>query len=134
KIFTNIIYENILNYIDLVEAQIRINTIVIPEFTPDKEEIKGLFVKENTSLCLIEVKGIQPHVFTREGDKINEKDKIAYTITGKGEVRVTKSPCKGVVLLVINLPWEQPEKYILAVVSKDDVREIIIRKSQEDRI
>ncbi len=129
KIYTNIIYEEILNYVDLVEARIQIDTIVVPEFTLDKKELKGIFVKKDTPLCLIEVKGIQPYVFIKEGDNVDEKDKIAYTITGKGEVRVTKSPCKGIVLLVINLPWEQPEKYILAVVSKDDAREIIIRKS-----
>ncbi|ADI32729.1 DUF2118 family protein [Staphylothermus hellenicus] len=128
RVFGHIVYEHIINYIDLVKPATKKAFIVIPEYSGEKE-MKGFLIDENKKLCLIEVKGVQPYVFPREGDVIEERDKVAYIITGKGEVRTIRSPCKGVVLLVINFPWEKPERYVLAVVNKDDIREIIIRKS-----
>ncbi|ABN69924.1 conserved hypothetical protein [Staphylothermus marinus F1] len=128
RVFGHIIYEHIINYIDLVKPATKKAFIVIPEYSGEKE-MNGFLIDENKKLCLIEVKGIQPYVFPREGDEIEERDKVAYIITGKGEVRTIRSPCKGVVLLVINFPWEKPEKYVLAVVNKNDIREITIRKS-----
>jgi hypothetical protein len=127
RFFGHIIYEDILNYIDLTKPLITKSLIIIPRFNPE-EEMKGLLVEKNTSVCLIEVKGVQPYVFPRESDFIEENEKIAYIVTGKGEVRVIKSPCKGIVLLIINLPWEKPEKYILVVVDRDAARQITIRK------
>ncbi len=127
RFFGHIIYEEILSYMDSTKPFITKSLIVIPRFNPD-EEMKGLLVEKNTSVCLVEVKGVQPYVFPHESEFIEENEKIAYIVTGKGEVRVVKSPCRGIVLLVINLPWEKPEKYILVVVDKDATRQITIRK------
>lgn len=101
--------------------------IVIREY--GKEPLRGLLIEKNTRPCLIEIKGYKPLVLTTEGKKIDKGDKIAYVITNKGEVRVIRSPCSGVVVLVINLPWEKPEKYILVVVGENEYRQIIIRKN-----
>jgi hypothetical protein len=90
--------------------------------------MEGLLVEDTARPCLIEVKGHRPHVFLREGDSVREGDKIAYVITSKGEVRTIRSPCEGVVVLVVNFPWERPEKYVIVVVSRDECREISIRK------
>lgn len=128
RVFGHIVYEDIAEYLDITKPATTKSFIIIPEYSGE-EIMKGFLVEENTDICLIEVKGVQPYVFPREGEKVKERDKVAYIITGKGEVRVVRSPCEGMVLLVINFPWEKPERYILAVVNKDDVREITIRKS-----
>ncbi len=131
--YGHIIYEDILKYFDLANPILEKDVIVVPEFS-DEELLKGLFVKKGTKLCLIEISGYEPYVSPREGGKINVKDKIGMVITNKYEVRVIKSPCEGVVIFVINIVWEKPEKYILAVVSENDVRQITIRKSQGNRV
>ncbi len=131
--YGHIIYEGILKYFDLANPILEKDVIVIPEFS-DEELLKGLFVKKGTKLCLIEISGYKPYIPPREGEKINVKDKIGVVITNKYEVRVIKSPCRGVVIFVINIVWEKPEKYILAVVSENDVRQITIRKSQGNSV
>ncbi len=134
KKYGHILYEDVIDKaIDLVEPRITKEIIVIPEYT-GSDEMKAYIIPKNTKPCLIEVKGIQPYVFIEELSEIDEKDKIAYTITGKGEVRVTRSPCKGVVVLVVNLPWEKPERYIIVVVRRDELRQITVRKDKGNRV
>ncbi len=126
--FGHILYEDVIDKaIDLVEAVVKKSVIVVPRFKP-KGDLEGLLVSSNTPCCIIEVKSIQPYVLVNEGDNIEMHDKIAYMVTSKGEVRVYKSPCRGLVLIVANFPWEKPEKYILVVVSEDAVRRITIKR------
>ena len=127
RFFGHIIYEDILNYIDLVKPSITRSFIVVKKYGAPVME--GVLVEKDTKPCLIEIRGHQPMVFVNEGDEIGEGDKIGYIITNKSEVRVVKSPCSGIVALVVNLPWERPEKYLLVVVSKNECRQITIRKS-----
>ncbi len=129
KYYGHILYEDVVEKaVDLVEAKMKKSIIVIPKFRPSGE-LEAILVEEGTSICLMEIKGADPIVFVSEGDEVEERDKIAYIITGKGEVRVYKSVCSGIVTLVINFPWERPERYILVVVSKDDARRIIVKRS-----
>lgn len=128
EIYGHIIYENVLDLaLDLVKPEITKELIVIKEFT-GKDEMKGLIIPEGIKPCLIEVKGASPYVFYNEGDEIREGDKLAYVVTRKEEVRVIRSPCEGIVVLNINITWEKPEKYIMVVVGKDELRQITIRK------
>lgn len=128
KRYGHILYENIVDEaVDLVEPRITRGFIVIPHYTGE-DSMKAYIVEKNVKPCLIEVKGVYPHILVEEMDEIDEKDKIAYVITGKNEVRVIRSPCRGVVVLVINFPWEKPERYLLVVVGRDELREITVRK------
>ncbi len=128
RFFGHIVYEDIVDKaLDLINAVFRRAVIVIPRFR-GKGDLDALLIEKNTKACLIEVKSIQPYILVREGDEIDLNDKIAYMVTGKGEVRVYKSPCKGLVVLVVNFPWEKPERYLLVVVSKDGVRRIKIKR------
>ncbi len=127
RFFGHIVYEDILKYIDIAKPVIKRSFIIVKKYGLDK--MSGYLVEYNTIPCLIEIKGYQPYVFISEGDSIEEKDKIGYVVTNKGEVNVIKSPCKGTVVLLINIVWEKPEKYILVVVRKNDTRPITIRKS-----
>ncbi len=129
EIYGHIIYENVLDLVlDLIKPEITRELIVIKEFT-GKDEMKALLIPKGIKPCLIEIKGASPYVFYNEGDEIKEGDKLAYVVTRKGEVRVIRSPCEGIVVLNINITWEKPEKYIMVVVGKDELRQIIIRKS-----
>jgi len=131
--YGHIIYEDILGYFDLSNPILKKDVIVVPEFS-DEELLKGLLIRKNTELCLVEIKGYEPYVYPREGEKIDIRDKIGFVVTNKYEVRVIKSPCKGIVVFVINIVWEKPEKYILAVVSENDARQITIRKSKRNSV
>ncbi len=128
RFFGHIIYEDVVDKaLDLVEAIFKRTVIVVPKFR-DKGDLDAFLVEKGTKNCLVEVKSIHPYVFVKEGDKVDLHDKIAYMVTGKGEVRVYKSPCKGLVLLVVNFPWEKPERYLIVVVGENDVRRIKIKR------
>ncbi len=127
--YGHILYEDVVEKaIDLEKAVVKKEFIVIPRYTGEKE-MKALLVREGAEACLMEISGVNPYTSLREGDFIETREKIAYIITGKGEVRAYKSPCSGIVVVVANLPWETPEKYIVVVVSRDAVREITVRKA-----
>ncbi len=126
--YGHILYENVVEKaIDLTTPLITREVIVIPHYTGE-EYMKAYIIPRNTKPCLIEVKGYSPYVFVDELDEVDEKSKIAYIVTGKNEVRTIRSPCRGVVVLVVNFPWEKPERYIIVVVGRDELREITIRK------
>jgi len=128
-IYGHILYEDIIEKaIDLLSSRTTREFIVIPKYTGAKE-MQAYLVKADINICLVEVKGISPYVLINEEDIIDEGDKIALIITGKNEVRVVRSPCKGVPVLIVNFPWEKPERYIIVVVDKNDVRRITVRKS-----
>jgi len=127
RFFGHVVYEDILNSLDLIEATVKQSFLVIRKYGLPLME--GLLVEKNTKLCFIEVRGRYPVVFVSEGDNVDVGDKIAYIVTGKGEVRVVKSPCSGIVVLSINITWERPEKYILVVVDRNECRRVTIRKS-----
>ena len=127
RFFGHIIYEDVLNFLDLIEATAKRSFLVIKKYSPPHME--GLLIEKNTKLCFIEVRGHYPIVYVSEGDGVDVGDKIAYIVTGKGEVRVVKSPCSGIVVLSVNITWERPEKYILVVVDRNDCRRVTIRKS-----
>ncbi len=129
EFYGHVMYEDVVEKaIDLIEPLITRDIIIIPRYT-NEEFMNGLLVKNNTKPCLIEIKGSSPIIFINEDEIIDYEDKIAYIVTGKREVRTVKSPCKGRVVLVVNFPWEKPERYLVVVVRPDEVREIRIRKS-----
>jgi len=128
RFFGHVIYENVLEYIDLLNQTISRGIIVIKEF--GKNIMEGLLVEKDTRICIIEIQGHRPIVFVNEGDEIEEYDELAYTISRKGVIRSVKSPCNGVILLVVNITWEKPEKYILVVVNRNEHRSIIIGESE----
>ncbi|MET1160722.1 MAG: DUF2118 domain-containing protein [Thermoprotei archaeon] len=127
RFFGHIIYEKALEYVDLTAPLIKNSMIIVPKFSGS--ETKGILVEKGIKPCLAEIRGYKPLLTIREGSSVNEGDKIAYIITGKGEVRTYRSPCSGVLVLAVNIVWEKPEKYILVFVGKNDAREITIREN-----
>ncbi len=127
--YGHVLYEDVLaRAIDLLEGRVKEEFIVIPRFT-GAPAMKALLIEKGRDACIMEISGVQPYTGLREGVYIEKHEKAGYIVTGKGEVRGYKSPCTGIVVVVANLAWEKPEKYVVVVVSRDAVREIIVRKA-----
>ncbi len=128
EFYGHIVYEDVIDKaVDLVEAVVVKDFIVIPRYRA-KGDLDALHIPSNTRLCIMEVKSLHPYVFVDEGDFVGKGDRIAYMVTGKGEVRVYKSLCSGIVVLVVNITWERPERYIIVVVGESDVRRITVKR------
>ncbi|MCY0868516.1 MAG: DUF2118 domain-containing protein [Desulfurococcus sp.] len=124
EIYGSIPYEDVLRYIDLENPALKASIILV-----DRRELpKALLFEEGTPLCLQEVTGRR--LYYIGGLKhVRRGELVVYTVTGKHEVRSTRSVCEGFLLAVIDLTWEKPEKIVL-VVSVEQPREISIRESE----
>ncbi|MCE4613355.1 MAG: DUF2118 domain-containing protein [Desulfurococcales archaeon] len=78
---------------------------------------KGLLVDEGSSISILEVRGYQPILTTREGDHVGVGEVIAYVLTGKGETRTVRTSVGGVVLYI---SWRRVEEEIYNVVVVDE--------------
>ncbi|MEM4691100.1 MAG: DUF2118 domain-containing protein, partial [Desulfurococcaceae archaeon] len=76
----------------------------------------------------IEIRGYEPVILVREGDFVTKNSSIAYIVTKKREVRNIKSSIDGYVVLIVEIFWEKPERYVLAVVDKNEFRQIAVRE------
>ncbi|RLG81706.1 MAG: DUF2118 domain-containing protein [Thermoprotei archaeon] len=132
RLFGHVVYEDALRYIDLVKPEIVKSIVVIKKYGGGV--MKGMLVEKGVTPCLAEAKGYRVYVEVREGDVIERSDRVAYIITSKGEIRIYRSPCTGLVLLVVNIVWDKPEKYILVVVNRDEAREITIREATRNSV
>ncbi len=103
---------------DPIEAKvIRPFAIMIPWM---KNRI--IYVENELELKLVEAKGIQVYLVSREGDKIDKKDIMAYIVTNKGETRTLRSPTDGVVVYIAWKPLSAPERYIYLLVDPEKTR------------
>ncbi len=123
RVFSKVIYEQALNeIIDLETSTIK---KAFATYTP-KNEI--LLVEKETKTILIEVKGRKISLQVSEGDKIKPRQKIAYVLTKKFEVRSIKSTNEGIVVYIGWVYEERPERYVIVVVNSNDVRRLKLRK------
>ncbi|MEM0380528.1 MAG: DUF2118 domain-containing protein [Desulfurococcaceae archaeon] len=127
KYFGSIPYESVLEYIDLVESVSRRGIVVAKR--ESNRFLNGFLIETGTKLCIIEITGYEIFVDAIEGEEILEGRRIAYIVTNKNDIRVYKSPCSGLILLVIDVSWEKPCRYIVVVVDKNECRRINIRES-----
>lgn len=125
--FGHVVFEEILNYIDLTTPKLMKSIIVL--HGGGGGVYNGLLVEEYDRIAVQAVSGRKPFVLVNEGVKVGFNDKIGYVVTEKNEVRTIKSRCKGYVVLVINISWERPEKYIVVLVDENGYRPIIVRES-----
>ena len=123
RVFSKVIYEQALNEIIDLEASITKKAFAI--CTP-KNEI--LLVEEGTKTVLIEVKGWKISLQVSEGDEIKPRQRIAYVLTKKFEVRSVKSTDEGIVVYIGWVYEERPERYVIVVVNSNDVRRLKLRK------
>lgn len=117
KLYGLVPYEKTMEYIDLVEAYTK-RSIAVLWSDKSKGGYTGYLLGEKTPLCLQEVRGSSIYVPRREGDTIRVGEYVAYTVSGKMEVRKVKSKCEGLIALIIDRPWEEPRRTLLVVVSE----------------
>lgn len=127
KIYGEIPYERVLEFIDLENALATRGILILREESALKT-LSGYLVEEKTQVCLQEVRGKLIYFLVNEGSSVKKGDIIAYHVTGKLEVRSVKSKCEGQVVLVVDMPWETPRKAILVVVPSE-CRRVTVEKS-----
>jgi len=127
RLFGEVPYERVLDYVDL-ERAVNTRSIIVLREDPSLRELNGFIVEKGTLLCLQEVTGKFIYFLVGEGTKISSGDIIAYHVTGKFEVRSIKSKCEGQVALIVDMPWEVPRRAVVVVVPFE-CRRITIEKS-----
>lgn len=126
KLYGEIPYERVVEFIDLENAVPRKDILVLDE-DPSLLEFPGFLIEKNTQLCLQEVRGRFIYFLVSEGSQVKRGDIIAYHVTGKFEVRNVKSRCEGQVALIVDMPWETPRKSLVVVTS--ECRRVTVEKS-----
>ncbi len=76
-----------------------------------------LITKGSNVVC-IEVQGHQVYMLKDELSSVKEGDKLAYIVTNKGEVRVVRSPYKGLIALIDEVLGEKYTHYRVFMVIK----------------
>jgi hypothetical protein len=127
KIYGEIPYERVIEFIDLENSIVTRSILVLRE-EPSLKTLSGYLIEEGAQVCLQEIRGKFIYFLINEGSSIKRGDIVAYHVTGKLEVRNVISKCEGQVVLVVDMPWETPRKAILVVIS-GEYRRVIIGKS-----
>lgn len=114
EVYGHIPYEQVLNYIDSLEAKMR-ESVVVLQSRPDRAVYKGFLLEKGTSVCLQEISGNYVYLHVKEGMSVKKEHSIAHIITGKLEIRNIRSLCEGLVALVVDMPWKEPRKVVVVV-------------------
>lgn len=77
-------------------------------------EYKGVYVGRGARVELIEVRGVEVYITSREGAVVEEGTVIAYVLTRKGETRTRRARTNGVIAYIA---WEPlvPPLYVFVV-------------------
>jgi len=76
---------------------------------------KGFLMKAGSRVNIVEVSGYRVFAAVREGDTVAQNDRIAYVLTGKGNVRTIRSPYNGVVVYVGEIIPSTVQRYIILI-------------------
>lgn len=126
EVYGHIPYEQALNYVDSLEARTRASMAVLKS-KPGGVVYEGFLLEKGANVCLQEISGNHIYLYIKEGMNIKKEYTIAHIITGKLEIRSTRSLCEGLVALVVDMPWKEPRKVIVVVTSV--YRPVTARKS-----
>ncbi len=89
-----------------------------------------LLVREGAIAHSIEIEGYRVYGIVSEGENVAKGDRIAYIVTGKGEVRTVRSLFPGVVAYAAQKPESKPEKLLLIIIGGENVRRARILGTQ----
>lgn len=76
---------------------------------------KCVEVRSSDKLLITEISGSEVFTNVKEGDHVKRGSKLAYIITGKGEVRSLRSDFEGLVALVHEVPASRPSKILIFI-------------------
>ncbi|MEM4660554.1 MAG: DUF2118 domain-containing protein [Thermosphaera sp.] len=126
KVFSSVPFEKLVEFLDLEKSCFLKDVIIV--YMDEGDRYRGFYVRKGESVRLLEVSGSIITIHKKEGEQVEAHEKIGFIVTNKREVRVIKSPVKGILLAVIDLTWESPEKVIM-VLTSEQPREIIVGKN-----
>ncbi len=75
-------------------------------------------VSEGEEVLALEIAGKRIFIISDECTYVKQNQKIAYILTGKGELRTVKSPVNGYILLYNEVLGEKAERYQVFIVVK----------------
>ncbi len=77
-------------------------------------DYKGVYVARGARLELIEARGAEVYIVSREGALVEENTVLAYILTRKGETRTRRARTKGIIAYIA---WEPqvPPVYVFVV-------------------
>lgn len=76
---------------------------------------KAVMVEEGAKLHLVEVKGVEVYIVSREGALVEEKSILAYAVSRKGETKTRRAGVKGIIAYIAWEPGSMPPRYIFAI-------------------
>ena len=118
--YIEIIYDKAIGLaIDPIE-----NKTVVDVIIANPQKNKFVLVKRNTDVIVIEARGRKVHALVREGDVVKENSRVFYIITKKYEVRVIRSPIKGIVMYIGEIVPSIPQRFVMVIVSEHSIREL----------
>jgi hypothetical protein len=99
--------------VDPVEARVSRSFLTLIPWM----DYKGVYVERGARVELVEARGAEVYIISREGSVVDENTVLAYILTRKGETRTKRARTKGVVAYIA---WEPlvPPTYIF-VIAKD---------------
>jgi len=120
KKFVEIVYESAVPLIfDLENKKILCRSVVtIPNTN------KALMVNNNVTVEIIEVRGRKMFPLVGIGHIVNEDSKLCYVVTKKFEVRVIKSPCKGIIFYIGEVFSRNEKILFIVIVGEENVIEL----------
>ncbi|MFZ8792568.1 MAG: DUF2118 domain-containing protein [Acidilobaceae archaeon] len=99
--------------VDPVEARVSRSFLTLIPWM----DYKGVYVERGARVELVEARGAEVYIVSREGSVVGENTVLAYILTRKGETRTRRARTRGVVAYIA---WEPlvPPMYIF-VIAKD---------------
>ncbi|MCD6341138.1 MAG: DUF2118 domain-containing protein [Desulfurococcales archaeon] len=76
-------------------------------------------VSEGEEVVVLEIAGRRIFIVSDECTRVKQNQKIAYILTGKGELRTVRSPVNGYILLYNEILGEKAERYQVFIVVKE---------------
>jgi hypothetical protein len=99
-------------------------TVLPPDYS------KGILVEANTYLEPIPLEGMRVVIEVCEGDEVKPGSTIGFIATRKLEVRHIRSHVSGVVVYIYSNPEAPPDRNIVFIAPKEDVRIVRIRREE----
>ena len=81
-----------------------------------------VFIPRGVKVVVIEARGKAVHSLVEEGDEVDEQTKVFYITTRKYEVRVVRTPVRGVVVHIGEVVQSIPQTLVMVIADVSSVR------------
>jgi len=85
---------------------------------------KGIYVSRGARVELIEARGVEVYIVSREGAVVEDNTVLAYVLTKKGEMRTKRAKTNGIIAYIA---WEPliPPRYVFVITRDYKILEAI---------